>query len=107
MIQKFETQLKEIEISIPELDAFVVESSDLEFIEMYLHVENLNVQHIIFKETRSTAKILFKIPYLPKQETEIHKPIIERLKRAHAIVKISKGKKVHVFGENRYIASKS
>jgi hypothetical protein len=44
---------------------------------------------------------------LPKQETEIHKPIIERLKRAHAIVKISKGKKVHVFGENRYIASKS
>jgi hypothetical protein len=39
----------------------VVESSDLEFIELYLYVENLNVHYI-----KSTAKILFKIAQLPK-----------------------------------------
>ncbi|MFT6959749.1 MAG: phage-related protein [Polaribacter sp.] len=61
MIQKFETQLKEIQISILGLDNFVVENSDSEFIAIYVYVENLNVHHIFFKETKSTAKISFKI----------------------------------------------
>ena len=41
VIKELETQLREISIS--GLDAFVVESSDLEFIEMYLYV-----QYIVF-----------------------------------------------------------
>jgi hypothetical protein len=107
VINKFETQLEEIEISTVGLDDFVLENSESEFIEIYVYAENLNAQHIVFNETKSSAKISFKIAQFLKKEIEIHKPITERLKRAHAIVKIPKGKKVLIFGENINIASKN
>ncbi|WP_320814315.1 TraR/DksA family transcriptional regulator [Flavobacterium sp.] len=92
VIQKFETQLEEIEISTVGLDDFVLENSESEFIEIYLYAENLNVQHIVFNETKSSAKISFKIAQFLKKEIEIHKPITERLKRANVQLAIRQEK---------------
>ena len=106
-VKKFETQLKEIEISAHGLDSFVIENSDSNFIEVYLIAENITKQHIIYKEEFNTLKIQFEIPESLPEDKVFRKFITERLQRASVVVKIPSNKKITVFGDEINIESKS
>ena len=66
VLQKFETELKEIEISTQGLDDFVIENSTSKFIEIYLITENIGQQNIVYKEFNNRVKIQFEINYKKK-----------------------------------------
>lgn len=106
VIKKIESNLQEIEISTVGLDSFVLENSSSNFIEIILFAENVNEQHIVFNEVNNVIKLEFLIAEIINEETIFRKFITERLQRASAIVKIPRGKKVVIFGENINIESK-
>ncbi|NCT10517.1 MAG: hypothetical protein GW772_10645 [Flavobacteriia bacterium] len=101
-----ETSSKEIEISTIGLDDFVLENSLSNFIEIILMAENSNQQQILFSEEKNVFSIKFQLDSLQTEEAVFRKFITKRLLRAHAIVKIPKGKNVTIFGENINVASK-
>lgn len=107
VVKKFETNLQEIEISTIGLDNFILENSTSEFIEITLFAENPNEQHILLNTENNVVQIAFIIEELQSEETIFRKFITKRLQRASAIVKIPKGKKATIFGENINIESKS
>jgi hypothetical protein len=107
VVKKFETNLQEIEISTIGLDNFILENSTSEFIEITLFAENPNEQHILLNTENNVVQIAFIIEELQSEETIFRKFITKRLQRASVIVKIPKGKKVTIFGENINIESKS
>ncbi|QXP63342.1 hypothetical protein [Polaribacter sp. HaHaR_3_91] len=106
-MKKFETQLKEIEISTHGLDSFVIENSDSNFIEVYLIAENITKQHILYKEEFNTLKIQFEIPESLPEDKVFRKFITERLQRASVVLKVPGNKKITVFGDEINIESKS
>lgn len=106
-IKKFETQSTEIEISTLGLDDFILENSTSGFIEIILFAENIEEQHILYKEEYNLVKIQFEIPDNNLKETVFRKFITKRLKRASAVIKIPKGKKATIFGNEINIESKS
>jgi hypothetical protein len=107
VIKKFETNLQEIEISTVGLDNFVIENSSSGFIEITLFAENPNEQHILFNTGNDVVQLGFVIEELQSEETIFRKFITKRLQRATVVVKVPKGKKVTIFGENINIESKS
>ncbi|SDS45372.1 hypothetical protein SAMN05216503_3109 [Polaribacter sp. KT25b] len=107
VIKKFETNLQEVEISTIGLDNFVLENSPSGFIEIILFAENPNEKHILFKEENNVIQLEFIIEELQSEETIFRKFITKRLQRASVVVKIPKGKKVTIFGENINIESKN
>jgi hypothetical protein len=107
VIKKVETNLQEIEISTTGLDNFVLENSTSDFIEIILFAENPNEQHILLNTENNVVQIAFIIEELQTEETIFRKFITKRLQRASAVIKIPKGKKVTIFGENINIESKS
>lgn len=106
VVKTFETQLQEIQISTAGLDDFVIENTDSNFIEVILFAEDVNEQYIYFTPKGATLQIGFRTENLENQNTVFRKFITKRLQRASAIIKIPKGKKVLVFGENINIESK-
>lgn len=107
VVKKVETTFKEIEISTKGLDNFILENSNSGFIEITLFAENPNKQHILLNDKGAILQIEFKIDEIKTEETIFRKFITKRLQRASAIIKIPKGKKVIVFGENINIESKN
>jgi hypothetical protein len=107
VIKKFETKAVEIEISTLGLDDFVLENSNSKFIEITLFAEVSEAQYVFFDTKNNVSKIEFKFNQSQTDETIFRKFITERLKRANAIIKVPKGKKVTIFGENIDIESKS
>lgn len=107
VVKKVETNLQEIEISTTGLDNFVLENSTSDFIEITLFAESPNEQHILFNTENNMVQLEFIIEELQSEETIFRKFITKRLQRASAVVKIPKGKKVTIFGENINIESKS
>lgn len=97
----------EIEISSVGLDDFVLENSTTNFVEILLYAENTYQQEIIFSEEKNVFSIKFQLDTLQMEEGVFRKFITKRLLRAHAIVKIPKGKKVTILGENCNIESKN
>jgi hypothetical protein len=106
-VQKFETDLKTIEISTEGLDDFVIENSTTNFIEIILFAENPNKQHIVFTKNKNEVQVEFQLEEMQRDETIFRKYITERLQRAHAIIKIPKEKSVTVYGGNINIESKN
>lgn len=107
VIKKFDTNVQEIEISTIGLDNFVLENSNSNSIEITLFAENPNEKHILFNADKEVIQIEFIIEALKSEETIFRKFITERLQRASAIIKIPKGKKITIFGENINIESKN
>jgi hypothetical protein len=107
VIKKFETQLKEIEISTIGLDDFVLENSTSGFIEIALFAENINDQVILLDYKTDVLHIDFKTAEIPTEETVFRKFITKRLHRASVIIKIPKGKKTTIFGDEINIESKN
>lgn len=96
----------EIEIYTNGLDDLVLENSMSNFVEIILFAENPNQQEIVFSEEKNVFSIKFQLDSLQTEEAVFRKFITKRLLRAHAIVKIPKGKNVTIFGENINIESK-
>ena len=107
VLQKFETQLKEIEISTLGLDNVVIENSTSKFIEIYLVTENIQQQHIVYKEENNLVKIQFEIPNNKYEDKVFRKFITKGLHRASAIIKVPKNKLITVFGDEINVESKS
>ena len=107
VVKKFETQSKEIEISTLGLDDFVIENSESNFIEIYLFAENIEEQHILYKEEFNLVKIQFEIPENKQEDGVFRKFITKRLHRASAIIKVPKNKLITVFGDEINVESKS
>ncbi|WP_158840534.1 hypothetical protein [Polaribacter sp. L3A8] len=106
-MKKFETQSKEIEIFTFGLDDVVIENSTSNFVEVYLIAENIEEQHIQYKEEYNLVKIQFEIPENIPEEKVFRKFITERLHRASAVIKIPKNKEITIFGDEINIESKS
>ena len=107
VLQKFETQLKEIEISTQGLDDVVIENSTSKFIEIYLITENIGQQNIVYKELNNQVKIQFEIPNTKQEDKVFRKFITKGLHRANAIIKVPKNKLITVFGDEINLESKS
>ena len=107
VLQKFETELKEIEISTQGLDDVVIENSTSKFIEIYLITENIGQQNIVSKEFNNRLKIQFEIPYTKQEDAVFRKFITKGLYRANAIIKVPKNKLITVFGDEINLESKS
>jgi hypothetical protein len=107
VLKKFTTTAKKLHISTEGLDDFVLKNSDSEFIEIFLHAENPNKQHIIVEEKKAETEIRFKIPIFKSEAVIFRKYITKRLKRATAIIKLPKNIAVSIFGESINITSKS
>lgn len=107
LLQKFETQLKEIEISTQGLDDVVIENSTSKFIEIYLITENIGQQNIVYKELSNRVKIQFEIPNNKQEDKIFRKFITKGLFRANAIIKVPKNKLITFFGDEINLESKS
>ena len=107
VVKKIETQLQEIEISTLGIDDFVIENSDSNFIEITLFAENIEEQHIVYKEEYNLVKIQFEIPNNEIDDGVFRKFITKRLHRASVIIKVPKNKIITVFGDEINVESKS
>lgn len=107
LLQKFETQSKEIEISSQGLDDVVIENSTSKFIEIYLITENIGQQNIVYKEFNNRVKIQFQIPNNKQEDKVFRKFITKGLCRANAIIKVPKNKLITFFGDEINLESMS
>jgi hypothetical protein len=107
LLQKFETQSKEIEISSQGLDDVVIENSTSKFIEIYLITENIGQQNIFYKEFNNRVKIQFQIPNNKQEDKVFRKFITKGLCRANAIIKVPKNKLITFFGDEINLESMS
>jgi hypothetical protein len=106
VIKKIETQSEEIDISTIGLDDFILENSSSRFVEIILFAENSDEQHILVDEENNILLIEFKIEEIQSEEKVFRKFITKRLNRASAIIRVPKGIKTTIFGDNINIESK-
>ena len=104
--KQFITSAIEINIYTAGLDNLVLENSNSDFVEVLLIAENYDEQLIKIENNAKESKIAFAFEGTETREVSFRKYITKRLQRANATVKIPKGKKVFVFGENVDIDSK-
>jgi len=107
VVKKLQTTANEITIYTAGLDNLVLENSDSGFLEVYLYAEDYDDQLIKIANTNKEVKINFEFKGTQTREVVFRKFITKRLQRANAVVKIPKGKKVFIFGENVDIESKN
>ncbi len=107
VMKKLQTNAAEITVYTKGLDNIILENSFTEFIEVVLEAKSYDEQLIKITEDDKTVAVNFNFEGTETREVIFRKFITKRLQRATAIVKIPKGKKVHVFGENVDVESKS
>lgn len=105
--KKLQIDANEINIYTAGLDNLVIENSTFEFLEVYLYAEDYDDQLIKIENTDKEVNINFEFKGTETREVVFRKFITKRLQRANAIIKVPKGKKVFVFGENVDIESKN
>lgn len=107
VMKKLQTNAAEITLYTKGLDNIILENSSTEFIEVILEAKSYDEQLIKITEDDKTVAVNFNFEGTETREVIFRKFITKRLQRATAIVKIPKGKKVYVFGENVDVESKS
>ena len=105
--KQFQTLANEVNVYTAGLDNLVIENSNSEFVEVYLYAESYDNQLIKIEEDTKEVNIKFAFEGAETREVIFRKFITKRLQRANAIVKVPKGKKVFVFGENIDLESKN
>lgn len=105
--KKVETKTKEIHIYTAGLDDIILENSNQSFVEVYLEAESYDNQIIKIEETNTETNVKFHFEGTETREVIFRKYITKRLQRASVIVKIPKGKKVIIFGENIDVETKN
>ena len=103
----FQTTSNEINIYTAGLDNLVLENSTSDFVEVYLVAESYDSQLIKIEDKNKQVNIKFDFEGTETREVIFRKYITKRLQRANAVVKVPKGKKVFIFGENIDIESKN
>jgi len=107
VMKKLQTNAAEITVYTKGLDNIILENSFTEFIEVVLEVKSYDEQLIKITADDKTVAVNFNFEGTETREVIFRKFITRRLQRATAIVKIPKGKKVYIFGENVDVESKS
>lgn len=106
-MKKLQTNAAEITVYTKGLDNIILKNSSTEFIEVILEAKSYDEQLIKITADDKTVAINFDFEGTETREVIFRKFITKRLQRATAIVKIPKGKKVYIFGENVDVESKS
>ncbi|TXD52465.1 MULTISPECIES: hypothetical protein [unclassified Polaribacter] len=106
LIKKFTSTLNEVLISTKGLDDFVLENATTNCIEIILFSENSHEQDILVAQKNNEIQIAFQLDEVQEKEIIFRKFMTERLQKANAIIRIPKGKKVIIFGDNVDIESK-
>lgn len=106
VVKNIQTNATEINVYTTGLDNLILENSNSDFVEVYLYAESYDEQLIKIEQLKRQVNIKFDFEGTETREVIFRKFITKRLQRANAIVKIPKGKKVYVFGENVDIESK-
>lgn len=104
--KKFTTTTNTIEIDTDGLDEIILETSEDNFITIFLDEENPFAHHIITNEESGILKISFE-PEIKQKEPFFRKFITERLHRASVKIKIPKNKNLAFFGDEVDVISKS
>ncbi|WP_158009629.1 hypothetical protein [Tenacibaculum todarodis] len=104
--KKFIASTNNIEIDTKGLDEIVLETSENDFITVFLDEENSFAHHIITSEKNGILSIDFQ-PEIKQKEPVFRKFITERLNRASVKIKIPKNKNLTFLGEEVDIVSKS
>jgi hypothetical protein len=107
VMKKLQTNAAEITVYTKGLDNIILENSFTEFIEVVLEAKSYDEQLIKITADDKTVAVNFNFEGTETREVIFRKFITKRLQRATAIVKIPKGKKVYIFGENVDVESKS
>ena len=107
VLKKFQTDLNQLEISTLGLDHLMLQNSNSNFIEITLLAEDYDDQIIKTENTNNVVTINFEFKGTETREVIFRKFITKRLQRANATIKVPKGKKLTVFGENIDIESKN
>ena len=105
VLKKLQTNADEINIYTKGLDNIILENSSTGFLEIALQAESYDDQLIKIEQQPSKINVKFDFEGTQTREVIFRKFITKRLQRASAIVKIPKGKKVYIFGENVDIES--
>ncbi len=105
VMKSLQTNASEINIYTKGLDNIILENSSNNFLEVILEAKSYDEQLIKIDENDKQVAINFDFEGTETREVIFRKFITKRLQRATAIVKIPKGKKVYVFGENVDIES--
>lgn len=107
VMKSLQTNASEINIYTKGLDNIILENSPNDFLEVILEAKSYDEQLIKIDAKANKVAIGFDFEGTETREVIFRKFITKRLQRATAIIKIPKGKKVYVFGENVDIESKS
>jgi len=107
VMKKLQTNAAEITVYSKGLDNIILENSSTEFIEVILEAKSYDEQLIKITADDKRVAVNFDFEGTETREVIFRKFITKRLQRATAIVKIPKGKKVYIFGENVDVESKS
>ncbi|WP_296633800.1 hypothetical protein [Polaribacter sp.] len=106
-MKSLQTNASEINIYTKGLDNIILENSSNGFLEVVLEAKSYDEQLIKIDADAKKVAIGFDFEGTETREVIFRKFITKRLQRATAIVKVPKGKKVYVFGENVDIDTKS
>ncbi len=104
--KKFTVLTNNIEINTEGLDEIVLETSEDDFITIFLDEENSFAHHIITSEKNGILSIDFQTE-INQKEPVFRKFITERLHRASVKIKIPKNKNLTFLGDEVDIISKS
>lgn len=107
VMKSLQTNASEINIYTKGLDNIILENSSNDFLEVILEAKSYDEQIIKIDADAKKVAIGFDFEGTETREVIFRKFITKRLQRATAIVKIPRGKKVYVFGENVDIESNS
>jgi hypothetical protein len=107
VMKSLQTNASEINIYTKGLDNIILENSSNDFLEVILEAKSYDEQLIKIDADAKKVAIGFDFEGTETREVIFRKFITKRLQRATAIVKIPKGKKVYIFGENVDIETKS
>ncbi|MCH3881121.1 MULTISPECIES: hypothetical protein [Tenacibaculum] len=104
--KKFTVLTNNIEINTEGLDEIVLETSEDDFVSIFLDEENSFAHHIITSEKNGILSIDFQ-PEINQKEPVFRKFITERLHRASVKIKIPKNKNLTFLGDEVDVISKS
>jgi hypothetical protein len=93
-----------IEVIANGLDDLVIENSTSNTFEINLYSEDAEKHHIVLEEKYNQLTVSFEAKEFQEPSKPVMKPITERLKRANAIIKIPKNRKLTIFGLNNNIS---
>lgn len=105
--KQIQIHTNQVNIYTTGLDDLKIENSNKDIVEVILYAESYDDQLVKITENSNEVNINFHFEGTETREVIFRKFITKRLQRAEAVIKIPKGKKITVFGENVDIETKN